>query len=297
MDTLYYNKYLKYKTKYYYLKQLLGGGPEKISLITIRGLADKLTRKYRIIDNNDSARRILRYNYPKLIDKLNKCRENGGTSTIVAAVLYRDRIIKLPGCNTLDKFSRGKVSVGVHAEQKSLISFFGHNIYYSNTLKKWVALYKRAKYDIIVIRPKVNSDIDSTIETGLQMSSARPCTLCLNMLKDIGINKIYYSTGNDDEIVSENIVDMVSIFSSPEVRGLFFTEYNRRNVQEYYDELIIKNFPKKVKANNLRNFLLYATESFYKNYFGEYKVEINDKTNKFIIYNTKNEILISSEII
>ena len=45
-------------------------------------------------------------------------------------------------------------------------------------------------------------------------ANARPCFNCLKMMKDVGINKVYYSTGTDESLVSENVKNMVSIQSS-----------------------------------------------------------------------------------
>jgi hypothetical protein len=303
-NTNYYTKYLKYKTKYFNLKNqnnlihkiylrhpIQTGGSKLISLETMHEFAELIKTKYLVDDNLISGARIFEKNYLKLTDKLTDCKISNPTSSIVAAILYKNRVFKFPDCNNTNIYSRGKLLSGTHAELKTIISVFGRNIIYNKRSKKWIALYKKSNYDIIIIKP-------STIKDKLNL--AKPCTECLNMLEDIGIRYVYYSTGNNNDITVEKVSDMVSIFASPEVRNLYFSEIgidhtNSTNIQKYYDDLIIKNFPKYIHAYNLRNFLFYTTNSFYENYFNGYKMDIIDDI--FYIYNKIDQIIISSNII
>ena len=43
------------------------------------------------------------------------------------------------------------------------------------------------------------------------MGKSRPCHKCLQLLKTVGIRKVYYTTGIGDELVCEYVKDMVSI--------------------------------------------------------------------------------------
>ena len=45
---------------------------------------------------------------------------------------------------------------------------------------------------------------------GQKIRNSAPCKSCLSLLKSVGIKKLYYSTGDGDEIVCENVRDMES---------------------------------------------------------------------------------------
>lgn len=126
-------------------------------------------------------------------------------------------------------------------------------------------------------------------------ANARPCFNCLKMMKDIGINKVYYSTGTDESLVSENVKNMVSIQSSTITR--YFYSINNKlddnNSKElYFENLMIKLFPKEIKQKNLKYFL----EHNFKNVLPEYNFNI-EKNNIIIFYNKyKKQILIANII-
>tara|TARA_B110000971_G_C19994796_1_gene493739 strand:+ start:361 stop:759 length:399 start_codon:yes stop_codon:yes gene_type:complete len=123
-------------------------------------------------------------------------------------------------------------------------------------------------------------------------ANARPCINCLKMMKDIGINKVYYSTGCDTGIICESVKDMVSIQVTSVTR--MFHYINNPTDQDkniYFENLIKKLFPKEIKENNLRYFIEYN----FKNIFPEYNFNIIN--NQIIFYKKNNEILISAFII
>lgn len=123
-------------------------------------------------------------------------------------------------------------------------------------------------------------------------ANARPCINCLKMMKDIGINKVYYSTGCDTGIICESVKDMVSIQVTSVTR--MFHYINNPNDQDkkiYFENLIKKLFPKEIKENNLKYFIEYN----FKNIFPEYNFNINN--NQIIFYKKNNEILLSAFII
>ena len=122
-----------------------------------------------------------------------------------------------------------------------------------------------------------------------QTGNARPCFHCLKMMKDIGINKVYYSTGTDDKMVCEYVKNMVSIQVSSVVKNY----YNLQNKEKinYFENLIIKFFPKKIKFNNLQFFIEYN----FKNVLPDYNFIIKNEEIKFL--NKNNDLILSANII
>ena len=121
-------------------------------------------------------------------------------------------------------------------------------------------------------------------------ANSRPCYNCLNMMKNIGINKVYYSTGNEDELVSEHVKDMISIQSSS-VTKLIDTAWGPFNKDLYYNKLLKTYFPDEVKHQNLECFVNHN----FKNIFPNYNVHV--KNNKVYIYNENNKLIIESNIL
>jgi len=123
------------------------------------------------------------------------------------------------------------------------------------------------------------------------IGNSRPCYNCLNMMKDLGIHKIYYTTGISDEIICERVKDMISIQSSS-VTKLIDTMYTGNfNKEEYYYKLLKTYVPKKIKYTNLRYFIDYN----FKNIFPNYKIII--KNDRVYIYNENNSLILNAEII
>lgn len=122
------------------------------------------------------------------------------------------------------------------------------------------------------------------------VGNSRPCYNCLNMMKDIGIHKIYYTTGILNEIICERVKDMISIQSSA-VTKLIDTQNTKFNKEEYYYNLLKKFIPNKIKYTNLKYFIDYN----FKNIFSNYKIII-DKNNIYI-YNKNNDIILKAIII
>jgi len=126
-------------------------------------------------------------------------------------------------------------------------------------------------------------------------ANARPCFNCLKMMKDVGINKVYYSTGTFENLISENVKNMVSIQSSSVTRYFYNINNNldQNNSKElYFENLMVKLFPKEIKEKNL----IYFLKHNFKNVLPEYDFNIK-KNNKIIFYNKeKKEILIANII-
>lgn len=108
-------------------------------------------------------------------------------------------------------------------------------------------------------------------------------------MQDIGIKKIYYSSGIGNDLVCEQIKFMVSIQSSTVTRFLD-CRINNKDKDEYYNDLLKKNFPRYIKRSNLKNFINYN----FINIFPNYVIIIRDDI-VIIMDNCKN-ILIQSII-
>lgn len=139
------------------------------------------------------------------------------------------------------------------------------------------------KLDLIVFR------ITSKGET----ANARPCYNCLNMMKSIGIKKVFYSTDTNEEIISENVNNMISIQASSVTRLIESKKTSYVNRETYYETLLKKQFPEKVKQKNLNFFVNHN----FKNIFPNYNVKIDNKNNIVIISDDNNKKILQSKII
>lgn len=151
-----------------------------------------------------------------------------------------------------------------------------------STEKKGGAFYpvegkKNTKLNIAVIR--INKSGDTC--------NARPCYNCLNLMKIVGIRKIFYSVG-PGEIVCESVKNMVSIQSSSVSKYIEKINGNKLvdKPNKYYEDLLIKNFPSVIKYKNLTNFIRYN----FSNVLPEYNFVITGQTINFFDPN-KNIIL------
>lgn len=123
------------------------------------------------------------------------------------------------------------------------------------------------------------------------MGNARPCYNCVNMMKDIGIKKVYYSNGINDEFICENVKHMISIQSSSSTR--YIEKLNNKKIykkDEYYNNLLKTLFPKIINIKNLEYFIEYNL----KNILPHYKIII--KLNNVKIFDSQNNLLIDSLI-
>jgi hypothetical protein len=121
-------------------------------------------------------------------------------------------------------------------------------------------------------------------------ANSRPCYNCLNMMKNIGIKKVYYTTDNENELVSEHVKDMISIQVSS-VTKLLDTINKDHNNEVYYNKLLKTYFPETIKQQNLEYFINHN----FKNIFPNYRVHV--KNSKVYIYNENDKIVIESFIL
>ena len=118
--------------------------------------------------------------------------------------------------------------------------------------------------------------------------NARPCINCLEMMKAVNINKVYYSI-SDTEMICEKVSNMVSIHVSATTRQ--YTMANRHNINKYYEKILLTYFPSHIKKYNLEQFIKYNLTHLLP----KYTVIINN-TN-ILIYNESNKCIICSQII
>ena len=189
-----------------------------------------------------------------------------------------------PSHNTHRTVIRGCRCPSLHAETSAILRTFT-NLAYSNgkgwfinkSKKKYNSGKKikmrNGKYDLIVIR----------LNGSGKLGNARPCFNCLNLMKIVGIKRVYYSV-KPDMIVCEKVRDMISIQASS-VTQMIQRKYHNApaSSNEFFKDLLLKLFPPTVKINNLNyflnhNFKLVLPEYSYK-IVGKKKVVFFDDSN------------------
>ena len=111
-----------------------------------------------------------------------------------------------------------------------------------NVLKKNIDLY--------VIR----------IKNQIDLGNARPCYNCVQLLKAVGIRRVYYSTGEDYNFEYEKVSHMISIQASSTRQYIDSgkaIQLIKVNKDEYYWNLLLKNFPKKICEIHFDKFVKY----------------------------------------
>ena len=86
------------------------------------------------------------------------------------------------------------------------------------------------------------------------------------MAKSLGIRYIYYSTGIGPEIKREKVKDMISINDSNAARKVV-NLYNdiKMNYNDYFLNLMRRNFPNSIKEYNLLAFITYNLRLIFPN--------------------------------
>lgn len=129
---------------------------------------------------------------------------------------------------------------------------------------------RKPKYDIFVVRinkPSTNQTSDT------KLVNARPCAHCLDMMKSVGIRRVYYSDDSGD-IICENVKDMISIHTSKVAQRFEASKNNGErlidqkliNQTEYYNKLIIQKIPNVIKQINYQLFLEHNFKLIETNY-------------------------------
>ena len=136
------------------------------------------------------------------------------------------------------------------------------------------------------------------------LKNARPCQNCLNLINDIGIKKVSYSSGNGNEIITDKVNTMISIYVTigSKITNLY-QKYNmnkeilRKGLNEYYPEYyyiqyLDKKFPNKVNYDSFSYFInhdlidkipSYKINSIYDKKLNHFKLNIMDKSNEIVL--------------
>ena len=204
---------------------------------------------------------------------------------LAAAVIQNNKQLSDSVCNIDRNLCRGHHIPSLHAEARALLTFYGRDIGYSDH-KGWCfnnPNYKPRKVDVVVIR---------TTRDG-KLANSRPCRKCLEMMRNLGIKKVYYSSGNDEEIISENVKDMFSIQDSSSARRFARMKFSYpENDLDYYKMILKRSAPRQIKFNNLSHFIRFnlsdllpsLSYSLYSNNGRDY-IEIKEGDNTVILIN------------
>lgn len=133
--------------------------------------------------------------------------------------------------------------------------------------------------------------IDKKDKDNIQLVNARPCQNCLEMMKSIGIRRVYYSDDNG-ELICENIKDMISIHSSKVmIKFDYHSKNNLNQIDEnkYWDHLIKNKIPNTAKEENFNNFITYDFKSLETKY--RIICEKFNNRKKVQILNSNNQII------
>jgi hypothetical protein len=143
---------------------------------------------------------------------------------------------------------------------------------------------KNTKLDIVVVR------VNRSGET----CNARPCFNCLNMMKAVGIRRVYYSI-NPDEVICENVKDMVSIQASSVTRHIEKLNGNQfvDDSDKFYENLLTKMFPSTIRKYNLEKFIAHNL----MNVLPTYQVKIDNRSHIVWILDSNLKPIIKSELI
>jgi deoxycytidylate deaminase len=219
--------------------------------------------------------------FPRLIQEASKSQIK---CQLAAALIKGQKLLSKPCSNALRNVCRGFACGSLHAEAHAILDYFGRDLSYSskNGGSFYIPKDKKIKCDLIVIR--INKDE--------KICTSRPCYNCLNMMKAVGIRKVYY-TDNDEKIICENVKDMISINASSVTRLIhrLRTDKNHSDI-DFFENLLRTLFPDKIKKTNLEYFLQYDLSNVlpkHQWFIGENKI--------IIILNRENKEIVKSKII
>ena len=175
-----------------------------------------------------------------------------------------------------------------HAEVNAITSNPYMKPYLSCTLQDGGVFYHKNENNVKKARSKIDLVV-VRINNNNELKNSRPCSCCVRMMQDIGIRRVYYSTGQDDEIIYEMVSEMVSTHVSYgyKIVNLVsdnnendkYNQYNQNNKcchtqvkQKKHKKQQIqqkqKNHQKKVKYNSsaLKNQIKYDVNQEYNPY-------------------------------
>jgi uncharacterized CHY-type Zn-finger protein len=143
------------------------------------------------------------------------------------------------------------------------------------------------KLDLLVIRINKHDEI----------GKSRPCYNCLNILQTVGIKKVYYTTGVNNELICEYVKDMISIESSSSTIAYDVIK-NKNNKNTYFEELLKIYIPKEIKYKNLMFFIEYNYKDVCPNF--TYVIQNKNKNKnikQILFYNEINLLIMVATII
>ena len=180
------------------------------------------------------------FKFRQLINKMTDIPRMSNIQIQVSAMLLQGSKPIGNVCTNIERYYiKGHVCPAIHAEVNAINNYFGKDIRYSDKYG-WISNKKIKNLNILVIRKKN----DNTL------GNARPCYKCTLMLKNIGINKVYYSM--DNKLYCEKAKNMVSINISSSWRQIESPNYN--SIFDYYKSIINK-MPTFIRKTNATYFL------------------------------------------
>ncbi len=225
-----------------------------------------------------------------LLDKLvNEARNSQMPHRIAACLIQNGKFISPPKCNVPRNYCKGNICGSLHAESRAILSTFGNLINW-NQKYGWHSRVKSFKLncDLMVIR------IDKKYDTSddVTLMNARPCYKCLDMMKSLGISRIYYSN-DQGEIICEKTKHMISTHTST---ASYYIDTrmgkNCRNIEvhsQYQDWVIGRTIPSIINTHIFNNFITYD----WINLKSKYTIKQIKKNHNMIIQiiNSNNQII------
>jgi deoxycytidylate deaminase len=187
---------------------------------------------------------------------------------LAATLIKGKKMISRPYCNTSRGICRRHCVGSLHAETNAIINYYGRSLSFDKKSGWILDERSRSKLDLVVVR----------INKMGEMTNSRPCHNCLNLMKCVGIRRVYYSV-SPDEVICENVKDMISIQASSvdkHIDQVNNSEYKDHN--SYYENLLVKYFPRVIRKYNLDNFIQYNLSNLLP------KHQVIIQTNKYITY-------------
>jgi hypothetical protein len=128
------------------------------------------------------------------------------------------------------------------------------------------------------------------------MANSRPCYNCLEMMKAVGIRKVYYSD-NKGNIVCESVKDMISIQASIVAKIIYNLDYPGKIItwENYFENLLKRLFPSKIKKINFDNFIKYNLVNVLPDF--SYTIEKENNINIITIKDSFNNKVLTSILI
>ena len=117
-----------------------------------------------------------------------------------------------------------------------------------------------------------------------ELCSSRPCYNCLDMMKAVGIKRVYYSDDKGN-IVVETVKDMISIQASVVTKHIHnLKSVVKEDYNTYFQNLLKRLFPPEIKKENFEKFVKHNLNNvlpehtyIFKNLDGVTFVSILDK--------------------